>query len=196
MSNPDAEGAVNSINEFTQYVKDHGTIAEGMRADINKNKEDIAAEAARAAGVEGGLDTRLTAVEGPVATKAAQADHEALAGRVTTVEGKVTTLEGEMDDAQEAIAALEELVGDENVADQISGAIDGALKVDGVEKYALATALTEAVGQHNTDKAALEAEIAKKANDADLAAIAKTGSTDDLVMGELVLVFDCGTSAV
>ncbi len=43
MSNPDAEGAINSINEFTQYVKDHGTIAEGMRTDINKNKEDIAA---------------------------------------------------------------------------------------------------------------------------------------------------------
>ena len=40
MNNPDAEGAINSINEFTQYVKDHGTIAEGMRTDINKNKED------------------------------------------------------------------------------------------------------------------------------------------------------------
>ena len=45
MNNPDAEGAINSINEFTQYVKDHGTIAEGMRTDINKNKEDIAANA-------------------------------------------------------------------------------------------------------------------------------------------------------
>ena len=43
MNNPDAEGAINSINEFTQYVKDHGTIADGMRTDINKNKEDIAA---------------------------------------------------------------------------------------------------------------------------------------------------------
>ena len=45
MNNPDAEGAINSINEFTQYVKDHGTIADGMRTDINKNKEDIAANA-------------------------------------------------------------------------------------------------------------------------------------------------------
>lgn len=40
------------------------------------------------------------------------------------------------------------------------------------------------------------AEVAKKANDADLAAIAKTGSTDDLVQGSLVLVFDCGGSGV
>ena len=43
MNNPDAEGAINSINEFTQYVKDHGTIADGFRTDIDKNKEDIAA---------------------------------------------------------------------------------------------------------------------------------------------------------
>ena len=45
MNNPDAEGAINSINEFTQYVKDHGTIADGFRSDIDKNKEDIAANA-------------------------------------------------------------------------------------------------------------------------------------------------------
>lgn len=45
MNNPDAEGAINSINEFTQYVADHGTIAEGFRTDIDKNKEDIAANA-------------------------------------------------------------------------------------------------------------------------------------------------------
>ena len=52
MNNPDAEGAINSINEFAQYVKDHGTVAEGFRTDINKNKEDIATEAARAAAAE------------------------------------------------------------------------------------------------------------------------------------------------
>lgn len=43
MSNPDAEGAINSINEFTQYVKDHGTIAEGFRTDIDNNAKSIAA---------------------------------------------------------------------------------------------------------------------------------------------------------
>ena len=35
-----------------------------------------------------------------------------------------------------------------------------------------------------------------KANDADLAAIAKTGSTDDLVQGTMTLVFDCGGAGV
>jgi hypothetical protein len=41
----------------------------------------------------------------------------------------------------------------------------------------------------------LETEIVKKANDADLAAVAKTGSTDDLVAGTMTWIFDCGTSA-
>ena len=42
MNNPDAEGAINSINEFTKYVEEHGTIADGFRTDIEKNKKDIA----------------------------------------------------------------------------------------------------------------------------------------------------------
>ena len=43
MNNPDTEGVINSINEFTQYIEDHGEVAEGFRTDIDKNKEDIAA---------------------------------------------------------------------------------------------------------------------------------------------------------
>ena len=78
-----------------------------------------------------------------------------------------------------------------NIA-QIEAAIE-ALKIG---DYAKAADLTAAVNQHNTDKTALETAIGKKANDADLAAIAKTGSTDDLVQGELTLVFDCGNSGV
>lgn len=45
MNNPDTEGVINSINEFTQYIADHGAIADGFRTDIDKNKEDIAANA-------------------------------------------------------------------------------------------------------------------------------------------------------
>lgn len=40
------------------------------------------------------------------------------------------------------IVALKTKVGDETVATQISNAIDAALKVDGVDKYALASSLT------------------------------------------------------
>ena len=208
MSNPDAEGAINSINEFTQYVKDHGTIAEGMRNDINKNKEDIATEKSRAEGIEAGLQTAINgvaadveALEGVVATKAAQADHEALAGRVTTVEGKVTTLEGEMDSAEGRLNALEGLTGGKKVSDAIDEAIEAALKVEAdgvkVDKYALASALAAAIAQHNTDKAALETEMAKKANDADLATVAKSGLLNDLsIAAGTTLVFDCGGAGV
>lgn len=184
MSNPDAEGAINSINEFTAYVTEHGTIADGMRADINKNKDDIAAEAQRAAGVESGLDTRLQAVEAAVGAEGSVAD--AIDAALTEAKGYTDAEVKELADGAvagnaAAIEALQTKVGDSSVQDQINA----ALKVDGVEKYALATAL-----------AATDAEVAKKANDADLAAIAKSGSTDDLVQGDLVLVFDCGTSAV
>ena len=130
-------------------------------------------------------------------------DQEALAARVTTAEGEIDTLQADlnaettglkarMTAAESDIDALETKVGDKTVAAQIEAAIE-ALKIG---DYAKAADLTAAIEQHGKDKQALEADIAKKANDADLAAIAKTGSTDDLVQGELVLVFDCGTSAV
>jgi len=63
MNNPDAEGAINSINEFTKYVEDHGTIADGFRADIDKNKDDIAAEVKRAGEAETALSGRLDTLE-------------------------------------------------------------------------------------------------------------------------------------
>lgn len=176
---------VDGVNDLIQYVKDHGTEVTGIKADIKANADDIDA-------LEGRMDT----AEGAIALKAAQADLEALAGRVTTVEGDLNTettgLKARMTQAEADIDALETKVGDETVAAQIEAAIE-ALKIG---DYAKAADLTAAITQHNTDKAALEAEIAKKANDVDLATIAKTGSTDDLVQGELVLVFDCGSSTV
>lgn len=176
---------IDGVNDLIQYVKGHGTEVTGIKADIKTNADDIDA-----------LEGRMDAAEGAIATKAAQADLEALAGRVTTVEGDLNTettgLKARMTQAEADIDALEGKVGDKTVAAQIESAIE-ALKIG---DYAKAADLTAAITQHNTDKAALEEEIAKKANDADLAAIAKTGSTDDLVQGSMVLVFDCGTSAV
>lgn len=200
MNNPDTKDVIDSIAEFTQYVADHGTIAEGMRNDINKNTTDLAAEVKRAGEAEAELEGAINGVaadletlSGVVDTKAAQADLEDLDGRVEVVEGKVATLEGKMDTAQADIETLEGYVGGKKVSDAISEAIEAALKVEGVDKYALASALADAIAQHATDKKALEDAIALKANDADLAAIAKTGNVNDLVQttGD-VLIFDCG----
>lgn len=63
LNNPDTEGVINSINEFTQYIADHGEIAEGFRTDIDQNKADIAAEVLRATGAESGLAERIEALE-------------------------------------------------------------------------------------------------------------------------------------
>lgn len=54
---------VDGVNDLIQYVKDHGTEVTGMKNDIKDNADAISAEATRATGVEGGLDTRLKAIE-------------------------------------------------------------------------------------------------------------------------------------
>ena len=186
---------VDGVNDLIQYVKDHGTEVTGMKDDIKANADAIGkATEGDVAGT--GLYKRIEDAEDAIALKAAQADLEALDERVEAVEGDLNTettgLKARMTQAETDIDALNDLVGDTKVEDQIAAAIE-ALKIG---DYAKAADLTAAITQHNTDKAALEGEIAKKANDADLAAIAKTGSTDDLVQGTMTLVFDCGTSAV
>lgn len=61
----------------------------------------------------------------------------------------------------------------------------------------LADNYADAVHKHIIDDVTgLPAALNAKANDADLAAIAKSGTTDDLVQGSKVLILDCGTSAI
>lgn len=58
---------------------------------------------------------------------------------------EVATLNASIKANSDAIDALEALVGDVAVATQISDAITSALKIDGVDKYALATDLSNAL---------------------------------------------------
>lgn len=64
-----------------------------------------------------------------------------------------------------AITALQGLVGEENVADQIADAIADALNLDGAAKYALATDLAAAIERI----AAIEADYLKAADKTELA---------------------------
>ena len=126
------------------------------------------------------------------------AELTALATRVTTAEGKIT--------------ALETKVGDDTVPVQINAAVDalknGQLKtmqgeIDAVEDRA--TALETAKHTHDnkivldgitSEKVAAWDKVSEKANDADLAAIAKSGNVNDLVQTEGdVIVFNCGTAS-
>lgn len=159
MNNPDAEGAINSINEFTQYVADHGTIAEGFRTDIDKNKTDIAAEVKRAGEAESALSGRLdtleaidhdayvaadTALKNELTTEIGKkADASALTSAVETLEGADTEMSGRLDALEAKFGE-----GEGSVADLISDAIDAeesrvdgllANKVDKVEGKGLST---------------------------------------------------------
>ena len=179
LTNGVSQEEIDGVNDLINYVNEHGAEVTGIKADIDA--------------LEGRMDT----AEGAIATKAAQADLEALAGRVSTVEGDLNTestgIKARMTQAEADIDALETKVGDKTVAEQIEAAIAEA-KTDASNKDAVI--LVEAQKGIAAAQTALETEIAKKANDTDLTAIAKTGSTDDLVQGEMVLVFDCGSSTV
>ncbi len=85
MNNPDTKDVIDSIAEFTQYVADHGEIADGFRTDINKNKDDIAAEVKRAGEAEAALVERLDVLEA-IDHDAYIAADEVLAGRIKTLE--------------------------------------------------------------------------------------------------------------
>lgn len=202
MSNPDAEGAINSINEFTQYVADHGTIAEGFRADIDKNKEDIAANATALAeheelaaetyetktdaagklteaktyadGLNTAMDTRVKVLEEIDHDAYVAADETVLAGAKTYADGLNTA----MNTRVEALEAIDHEHENKTVLDGITA-----------EKVAAWDAA------EGNAKSYADTELAKKANDADLAAIAKSGNVNDLVQtsGEYI-IFNCGNS--
>lgn len=94
MNNPDTEKVVDSITEFTAWVEEHGTLAEGMRVDIDKNKEDIAAEAERAGKAESDLAGRLDTLEakftgeGSVEALIATAKQEAIDAAASAADAK------------------------------------------------------------------------------------------------------------
>lgn len=97
MDNPDAENAINSINEFSAWVAEHGTIAEGMRTDINKNKDDIAAMDTAYKAADTDIKGRLDVLEA--------INHEAYVAADTTLKNE---LNGEI--AKKADASVVEAI--------------------------------------------------------------------------------------
>lgn len=117
-----ADESFDTLKEIADWITTHKTDAVSMNSQINTNKDDIAA-----------LKTKVgeTSVADQIAAalKDGESDKYALADDLSTANGKITALQG--------------LVGETAVATQISDAIDGALKVDGAEKYALASHIHE-----------------------------------------------------
>ena len=114
----DAIAAVNTVAggladrvgalEAEQDTQDAAIQAAQTQAD--KGVADAAAAKGAADAAQAAADAaqgEVDALEGVVATKAAQADLEALTGRVTTAEGEIDTLQGQMTTAQNDIDAIE-----------------------------------------------------------------------------------------
>ena len=106
----------------------------------------------------------------------------------TDATAKLTEAKGYTDSSIQGLDVEEVAVGTGEILSAISET-DGKIAV--TKRALVAADIPELAISKITD---LQTSLDAKANDADLAAIAKTGSTDDLVQGTMTLIFDCGDS--
>lgn len=165
MNNPDAEGAINSINEFTQYVADHGTIADGFRTDINKNKDDIAAMDTAYKAADTVLSGRLDVLEA--------IDHDAYVDADTALKNELT---GEIDkkaDTSALTSAIEALEGaDTGLGNRIT-ALETAVGDGGSVDEMIADAI-------DAERALIDAELEKKVDKVEGKGLSTNDLTNDL----------------
>lgn len=162
-------GEVPADKTVVQMISEAQTAA---TYDDTKVKQDIQANADAIA-----LLNNSSEVAGSVDYKIAQAVAAIMQNpdeTMNSINELVTWINNHAEDAlklsnqvnanKDGIAALVALVGSKDVATQITDAIAAALKVDGVDKYALATDLTAAIGRI----AAIEADYLKAADKKEL----------------------------
>lgn len=200
---PDAmtEGRFEELGDQNTHIK-HGTVVDS----------DIAANAAIAQSKIAGLTDALAA-------KANTADLGTMAAETATNYIKKTEASGYDDilttavagttyeTKEDATAKLAEAKGyvttelgklDLTEVTAGQGTIIGAIsQTDGLVSVSTRELTADDIPVLAQNKiTGLEAALNAKANDADLAAIAKSGSTDDLVQGTDTLVFNCGGANV
>ena len=200
---PDAvtEGRFEELGDQNSHIK-HGTVVDS----------DIAANAAIAQSKIAGLTDALAA-------KANTADLGTMAAETATNYIKKTEASGYDDilttavagttyeTKEDATAKLTEAKGyvttelgklDLTEVTAGQGVIIGAIsQTDGLVSVSTRELTADDIPVLAQSKiTGLEAALNAKANDADLAAIAKSGSTDDLVQGRDTLVFNCGGANV
>lgn len=183
MNNPDTEKVVDSITEFTAWVEEHGTLAEGMRTDIDANEKAIADEQARAEAKEAEL---VAADEANLAAAKKYADDEIAALNVAQY-ALASDLDAHTGDAVAHITADERAAWNaaegnaKTYADGLKTAVEGAFAD---ADAALKTELQGYADQAETDaKAHADAEIKKLAEGAvaeNTAAIATKAAQSDL----------------
>ena len=209
------EGSVEDMiaDAKAEAIVEAGKLADAAEADAiaaaatdATNKANAAQQAAEAKAAEL-ADAAQAAAEATAAADATSKANKALEDAKADATSKANTAEANAkadatEKANAAEANAKKYVDDMNIAGTYATKAElNTAKSDlttEINKKADAETVNAAIAL-KADQTALDAtnaEVAKKANDADLAAIAKTGSTDDLVQGIKVLVFDCGTSAI
>lgn len=168
----DAQDAVDALSGKVGTVPADKTVVQMIADAQSAATYDDTALAARVEANEDAIDLLNdgAAVEGSVDYKIAQAVAAIMENpddTMNSINELVTWCNDHAADAlelsnqvsanKEDIEALDELVGGTAVATQITDAIAAALKIEGVDKYALASDLTAAIGRI----AAMEAKVSK-----------------------------------
>ena len=145
-----AKDSLNTLQEIAAWIQNHPDDASAMNAAISALKtkvgdipegatattivayikELVDAEKTRATGVEGGLDTRVKAVEaklgdgdGSVAKQieaAVKVETDARVAADVTLDGKITTAQGAADKAQGDVDALKDVVASKAAASDVT----------------------------------------------------------------------------
>lgn len=209
------DAAVDTLKEIQDYITSDGQAAATMTANISANasaiedlddkvgdipeeataanvvayvNEVVGAEQTRATGIEGGLNTRLAAVEsavgtsGSVATDIATAKQEAIDSAVATAAADAANKANQALVDAKAYADEEDAKIETRVAALETASATHALSSD---LTALATRVTTAEGEIDTLQSEMDAVEAlaaanKSAHEANTAAIALKASQDDL----------------
>lgn len=171
-----ADASYDTLKEIADWISNHKTDATAMNSAIVALEaivDGIGGDGEKATVVEYVTDA-IAALK--IGDYAKAADLTALAGRVTTLEGQAHTHSNK--------ALLDTYTQTEaDLADAVSKKHEHSNKtvLDGI----------------TSEKVTAWDKVSEKANDADLATIAKTGNVNDLIQtaGD-ILVFDCGSSSV
>lgn len=154
-----AEGTIEWVKPDTTTVDGLSTAVEGLEADVDTLRSDVGANTAAIEVLNGDSDTEgSVAYQIAAVVAGADADFDTLkeiADWIAAHPDSVATINAAIQKNTDAIDALEALVGTDPVAIQIANAITEALQVEGADKYALATDLSDAVDR----VAANEADI-------------------------------------
>lgn len=202
-----AKDSLNTLQEIAAWIQNHPDDASAMNAAISSLKtkvgdipegatattivayikELVDAEKTRATGVEGGLDTRVKAVEaklgdgdGSVAKQieaAVKTETDARVAADSALDGKITTAQGAADKAQGDVDALKDVVASKAAASDVTAL---GTRVTAAEKdiddlqAAIGTDGSVTASIADAKKAGTDAQATADKNKTDLAALTTT----------------------